>query len=149
MVIDTLSHASNYAPLGDRIHRALTWMRETDMAALAPGRHTIDGDAIFALIQDVVTKPADQGVWEAHRRYLDIQAPLTGDEAIGYAPIETLEVTQAFDEARDFCLLRGEGTLQHMRPGMFALLWPQDAHMPGIAVGGPRAIRKVVVKVLV
>lgn len=149
MVIDTLTHASTYGSLGSRIERAFTWLRENDVASLSAGRHEIDGDAVFALVQDITTKPAGQGVWEAHRRYLDIQAPVTGDENIGYAPIHTLEVTQAYDEARDYCLLRGEGTLQHLRPGMFALLLPQDAHMPGIAVGGPQAIRKVVVKVLV
>lgn len=149
MILDLFESASIYAPISPRIARAFAWMRETDVAALPAGRHTIEGDAVFALVQAITTKPYAQGVWEAHRRYLDIQAPLTGEECIGYAPLGALSVTQAFDEAKDFCLLSGQGTLQRLRPGMFALLWPQDGHMPGIAAGEPMAIKKVVIKVLV
>lgn len=149
MVLDTFDNAAHYETLNPRFARAFRWLRETDLLAAAAGRHDIDGDAVYALIQDVTTKPREQGVWEAHRRYLDIQAPLTGEEAIGYAPIDQLKVTQAFDVAKDFCLLEGDGVLLRLRPGMFSLLWPQDGHMPGIAVGAPAPIRKVVVKVLV
>ena len=149
MVIDSLHHSQMYAGLSQRIGRALDWLRVTDLTAVPIGRHEIDGDALFVLVQDITTKPLEQGVWEAHRRYLDIHAPLTGDENFGYAPLEALEVTQAYDEAKDFCLLRGAGTLQRVSPGMFVLVWPQDAHMPGIALGAPQAVRKVVIKALV
>lgn len=149
MVLDTFENSAMYEAINPRFARAFKWLRETDLLKAAAGRYDIDGDAVFALIQDVTTKPDEQGVWEAHRRYLDIQAPLTGEERIGYAPLASLEVSQAFDEAKDFCLLKGEGAWLRLRPGMFALLWPQDGHMPGIMEGAPKQIRKVVVKVLV
>ena len=149
MILDKIEHSALYAPISPRIAKALAWLREADVKALPAGRHDIDGDAIYALVQDIVTKPAEEGVWEAHRRYLDIQSPVTGHERIGYAPLEALTVTRPYDEAGDYCLLSGDGVLQRLTPGMFAMLLPQDGHMPGIAADEPRAIRKVVVKVLV
>ena len=36
----------------------------------------------------------------------------------------------------------------HLMPGIFAAFFPQDAHMPGVSVGGsPAFVKKVVVKI--
>ncbi len=43
----------------------------------------------------------------------------------------------------------GEGDFLALGPGDFMLLFPEDAHMPRIAVGAPAPVRKVVVKIAV
>ena len=52
------------------------------------GKIPIQGDQVFALVQDNTTKPRAQGTWEAHRKYIDVQFLTAGVEEIGYANIK-------------------------------------------------------------
>jgi YhcH/YjgK/YiaL family protein len=147
MIIDRISHAGNYAGLGDRIKAGLDWLASTDLPAMEPGRYELDGSNLYVLIQANETKTRDSGKWEAHRRYIDIQYLFAGHEQIGYAPVETLRPEGSFDEDRDFQLLQGTGDYLTLETGTFMILYPQDAHMPGLAISQPQLARKAVVKV--
>lgn len=148
MIIDTVDNGSLYAGLGPRIARALAWVRETDLAALAPGRHDIEADQVYALVSEYTTKLPDQGRWEAHRRYLDLQCLASGAESFGYAPAATLQAGEYIPE-KDITWLAGEGRFVRLEPGRFVIVWPADAHMPGMAEGAPAPVKKVVVKIAV
>jgi YhcH/YjgK/YiaL family protein len=148
MVVDSLSNAGTYRRLGARIAAALDYLGRTDFASLTPGRYAIDGDALFALVQDYTSKPEADGRWEHHRRYIDAQFVVSGVERIGYAPASSLD-TGPFDAERDIAFLTGSGSFVTIPAGHVMLLWPDDAHMPGIAAGEPCAVRKVVVKIAV
>jgi len=43
-----------------------------------------------------------------------------------------------YDEVKDFQALQAEGDFITVRPGMFVIFAPQDAHMPNIAGAEPR-----------
>jgi YhcH/YjgK/YiaL family protein len=146
MILDTLNNAAGYFGLGERLARGLAYLRETDLRALAPGQYEIEGSDLFAIVQDYATKPLAQGRWEAHRRYIDIQYVVEGVERFGFASTERLKIVSE-EEAKDVVWFEGEGDFFALREGMFAILKPQDAHMPGIAVCEPAPVRKVVVKV--
>lgn len=146
MIVDEIRNARLYAGMGRRIARALEWMAQTDLGALAPGRVEIDGDRVFALVSDYTSKPREEGRWEAHRRYLDLQIVAAGIELIGYAPLTSLTAGEYIAE-KDIVWLEGDGSLVTMTPGRFMLLWPGDAHMPGLAAADPSPVRKVVVKI--
>lgn len=88
--------------------------------------------------------------FEAHRRYADIQAVLDGQERICIHPTDQLALETAYDEERDLLFLTtpDEPTTDLvMRPGSFAFLLPQDAHMPMVALKAPSSVKKVVVKI--
>lgn len=146
MVIDLISNASLYRPLGPGIARALEFLQRTDLAALEPGRHPLDGDRVYALVSEYLSKRPEEGRWEAHRRFVDLQCVIRGVERIGYAPVGRLEA-QPYDEAKDLMRLSGPGEFLTIGPGEFVLLWPGDAHMPGVAGGDPAPVRKLVVKI--
>ncbi|MFW6032005.1 MAG: YhcH/YjgK/YiaL family protein [Phycisphaeraceae bacterium] len=86
-------------------------------------------------------------MWEAHRRYADVQYVVTGREQLGVAPLEAMSETQPYDPERDVALYEGEGTLVALRPGSVAVLFPQEVHMPATPLGDPAEVRKVVIKV--
>jgi YhcH/YjgK/YiaL family protein len=146
VVIDQIANAYLYLALGSRIGRALEFLRHTDLASLEPGRHELDGDRIYALVSEYVSKRPDYDRWEAHRRYIDLQCLASGTERIGYAPADRLD-PGTYDDARDMLRLSGPGEFLTLRPGDFMLLWPGDAHMPGVAVDEPSPVKKVVVKI--
>jgi YhcH/YjgK/YiaL family protein len=148
MVIDTLDNAGLYAGLGPRIAHALAWIRDADLAGLAVGRHEIDGDAVYAIVSEYTTKGPGEGRWEAHRRYLDLQCVAAGREMFGYAPVATLRAGDYIAE-NDITWLTGDGHVVALEPGRFVIVWPGDAHMPGMAEGAPAAVKKVVVKIAV
>ncbi len=146
MIIDQLINGSFYYSLNSRIEAALRYLQETDFATLPVGKYEIDGTHVFALVQELTTKPLEQGFWEAHRRYLDIHCVLAGVERIGFAHIDGL-IGGQYDTEKDFQVLKGEGAFCTAVPGMFVLLMPYDAHMPCMAVTDPVPLRKVVMKV--
>lgn len=134
--------------LAERLMLGLKFLKEGDVLSLLPSRIELDGNKVFAMIQHYDTKPKEQGVWEAHRKYIDIQYVAQGQELMGYANLEHLQAGD-YDAEKDFVLLKGEGSYVLMKPGTFVILGPQDAHIPQVAVDVPQPVKKVVVKVAV
>lgn len=149
MILDSLSNASLYAQLSPRLAEGFRFLRSANLKTLAVGRVEVAGPSVFALVQDYQTKPVEQGFWESHRRHIDIQYVVSGAERIGHAPIDTLRVTDPFDDEKDLIKYAGGGDFVTVREGQFTVFFPHDGHMPGIRVDGPVAVRKVVVKVAI
>lgn len=148
MIVDRLDNAALYFGLGERITSALRYLKDNDCTKLPVGKIPIRGEQIFALVQDNTTKPRDQGVWEAHRKYIDVQFVAAGVEEMGYANISTLTVKTPYEEKVDYVLFEGTGSFVTVPAGSFTIFFPGDGHIPGSAVDGkPAAVRKVVVKV--
>ena len=148
MIVDTLSNSSLYRDLSPRIALAFGYVRDTDFERPAAGTFEIDGRQVYAIVQDYATLDRTQGAWEAHRRYIDLQYVVSGAERIFYAHVSRLTPGR-YDPARDLLPLTGEGDALTLGPGDFMLLFPEDAHMPRIAVAAPGTVRKVVVKISV
>lgn len=151
MIQDTLDHSAAYEVLGPRFPKAFDFLRGVD-GTQATGRHEIDGDRIFALVQTYFTKPAGSALFEAHRKYIDVQYVHNGRETIFWAPLAVMEEeTMAYDGAKDAALwkLVGDVTPLRLGPGHFAILFPQDAHAPCVEWGGREEVFKVVVKIAV
>ena len=146
MIIDRLDNAATYKGLGRGITAALQFLRQTDLKAMPVGRHVIDGDTLFALVQEYATRPRAEATWEAHRKYIDVQYVISGEEIIGYANIERLKA-DPYKDADDYSPLHGAGDFVTVPAGSFMILWPQDAHAPCLAVTQPLSVKKVVIKI--
>lgn len=148
MVVDRIAHAGLYTGLSPRLGRALEHLASTDWTDVPVGRHLVDGEALVAIVSDYQTQSADRVPWEAHRQYIDVQYVHRGIERLGHAPLETLSV-ESYDADRDLVTATGAGTFLTLTAGAFAILWPHDAHRPGVWVDGPTLVRKIVLKVAV
>ena len=149
MIIDKLSNAKQYYGLSKRIEKAFKFLEGMDLLKLEIGKHEIEGNIIFAVVSEYETKIIEQGKWEAHRKYLDIQFVISGKEKIGYAYINEMKVSTEYNEVKDVLFLEGEGNLLLVNEGTFAIFAPQDVHMPGIRTKDGEHVKKVVVKILV
>ncbi|MCB0106950.1 MAG: YhcH/YjgK/YiaL family protein [Caldilineaceae bacterium] len=159
MIIDRLSNlnasfypslfaAAGTSGLVSRLQAGFNYLQQTDLSAVPAGTVQIDGDRVFAMIQEYNTKPRAQGFWESHRKYIDIQYVVSGVEQMGYVNIA--QVTNgAYDADKDLIMHEGSGSFILLPAGMFTLLFPNDVHMPQIAVDNPHPVKKVVVKVAV
>ena len=148
MIIDQLNNAAFYFGISERLETAFRFLEETDPSTLQPGRIEVQGNDVYAMVQHYESRPLEKGKWEAHQRYIDIQYLFEGVERMGYANIEQVTLGD-YDEVKDFQALQAQGEFFTVRPGMFVIFAPQDAHMPNIAAGEPRANKKIVMKVRV
>ena len=147
MIADHIRNAALYYGMSPRLAKALRYLAETDFSRIAPGKVDLDGADLYAMISEYTTKPVAETKWEAHRKYIDVQFLVTGQEGIAVADLPTLKPAAPYDEAKDFQLLEGSGWSLSLKAHMFAIFFPHDAHMPCIAEGAPAPVRKVVVKV--
>jgi len=148
MIADRLTHAQWYAAITPRIQRAFEFLNSTDLSALPVGRLELDGSRLYVLVQAYQSKLPEQGKWEAHRRYIDLQYVAEGCEQIGYAHLSRLALGD-YNPEKDFQALTGQGDFITLNAGDFMLLFPQDAHMPGMALGESAPVKKIVVKIAV
>jgi YhcH/YjgK/YiaL family protein len=148
LIVDTLGHLlENEAAYGEKIQAGLRFLRDTDFAGQAAGRHEVD-ENMFYFINEYETKDAGECFWEAHRINLDLHYILEGTERIGYAAIEQLAVKEEYNAEKDAVFFTG--ALQSAvtaGPGALVVCYPQDGHMTGIEAGRKEAVRKVVLKI--
>lgn len=147
MIIDRIENAALYYPLHPKLKQAFDYIAQIDIHTLPVGRHEID-NSMYVLVQEYITKPKSEGKWEAHRRYIDLQYVVQGAEGMGYTNIHNLEQGEYMPE-KDFLPLFGEGEQLALRSGYFVLLFPEDAHMPSMALGESKPARKIVIKIAV
>ena len=149
MIYDTLEHLDAYRGVHPGVMRGLELLRDTDFSQWEDGRHEIDGERLFVLLQSYETK-LENDTPEAHKKYIDIQYLLSGQELMGVGPLEEMtEEVEARPEG-DIWFYHGPLSELLLSGSRFTALWPGDAHAPCIAVDQKSVpCRKCVVKVRV
>lgn len=148
MLYDTLNHIDQYEGIHTGVMKGLRYLAETDFSAMPDGRLELDGKNLFILLQSYDTKEVPKPA-EAHKKYIDIQCILEGEELVGVAPLEEMTGEADANPDGDIWHYYGDTQMLSLRPGRFIVLWPGDAHAPAIAPGGKAAAaRKCVVKIL-
>jgi YhcH/YjgK/YiaL family protein len=150
MIYDRLENLNLYCQPGTRLYRALVYARDVAHTA-ADGRTDIDGDNLYASVATYDTCERDERRFEAHRKYIDVQALLEGEESIDVSLEKGLPMIEAYDEKKEVMFLKPP---QHfasleMRSGYFAVFYPHDIHRPGCRLRGKQQVRKIVLKVAV
>jgi biofilm protein TabA len=150
MILDSLARADVYRPLGPRIAAGFDYLAGFDPGTPL-GRHLIDGEDLFAVVQEYETAPATEKRFESHLRYIDIQYLVSGRERMLHAPADTLHVQTPYRDEKDVAFYDDPPVSSSVLvlPGQFALFYPADGHKPGLMAGGRDAVRKVVLKVRV
>jgi len=148
MILAKLAEAERYAALHPLFARAFAFLRGTDLDALAPGKHTIDGEQLFAIVEAGAGRTRAEAKLECHRRYIDIQLVLEGVDEMGWKPLaECVDPATDYDAARDIRFFDDTpASWIATPPGSFCLFFPDDAHAPLVSAG---RIRKVVLKIAV
>jgi biofilm protein TabA len=148
MILDSLADYHRYTGIHPAFGQAFHFLVYTDLAAMTPGRHPIDGDRLYVSIDSTDGRGRDAARLEAHRRYIDIQLTLDGAEEIGWRPRADCRMPSgSFDEQKDIGFFddRPDSWIQ-VTPGRFAIFFPEDAHAPLAGLG---RLRKGIVKVAV
>jgi YhcH/YjgK/YiaL family protein len=150
MISDTITNRHIYAAISPRIKAALDYLATTDFSAMEAGRYEIDGNNLFVLVQKYDSIPKEQGKWECHRKYIDIQFIAEGVEQIGFRNIDGMKVVTEYNPEKDIAFLSGEGDYVTVAKDSYCIFFPQDAHKPKVALKNiPGPVRKIVIKIKV
>ena len=148
MIIDHIRNAHIYTHVSIQISKAFDFIKNTNLAELELGRYDIDGDAIFALVQEYDTKDATDCQMESHFKHIDLQYIITGQERMGLAT-KGKQKTSIQDIENDYALYHGTPSFVLFEQGMFGIYFPDDLHMPCIQIDEPLYVKKVVIKIRV
>lgn len=145
MIMDAIARGTAYAALHPGFATAFAFLREKDLGALADGRYDLDGDRVYVLVMTVDGRGQAGAKFEAHRRYIDIQAVVSGNEVMGWSPVAACRQPLPFDAAKDVGFYADAPASWVTVPaGSFAVFFPEDVHAP---LAGSGTVKKVVVKV--
>ena len=148
MIYDIIANKDLYTAMGDKYVKAFAFIENAMKNGVETGRHDIDGDEVYANVSAYETK-AD-GVYEAHKNYIDLQFVLEVHEQIFWKNIKDCEITKEYEADGDYMLLNAEEpVVLDMPAGSFAILYPEDVHAPGRAYRAASAVKKIVVKIKV
>ena len=146
MILASLRNKETYYPLCPRFEKAFEWLERTDIANLAVGRHTIDGDDIFVNVSELDLRPRTEAALEVHDAYIDIQIVVGGEEEFGWSRRENLTTPRGeFDATKDIQFWQDTPEMFYtVREGEFTILMPEDAHAPMLGKG---RVKKLIIKV--
>jgi len=132
----------------ERWNKAFQFLREQNLAELEKGRYELEGADLFVNVDEYVTRNEEEVLFEAHKKYADIQVLISGEEKIGVLPVDATTVSIPYNEEKDIMFLTAEQENYRIaKPGKFFLFFPDDAHRPTVKLVENSPVRKIVVKV--
>jgi len=147
MIYDHIRNQALYRPLHPRISRALDYINGFD-PEMADGKVELDGENLLAIVQSYETRVPANKKMESHRRYVDLQYILSGEETLFHRQIESLVVKEPYEEERDVQFYHdADDQSLVLRAGDFCILFQHDGHKPGCVYCQARTIRKIVFKI--
>ncbi len=148
MVYDKIEYFETYKGLSVDIFEGLKFLKQA-IPNMKSGAYDIN-PRVKAIVSEYTTKEINENGYEAHRDYIDIQYLISGKEVINSLPLEYLQETKPYNKEIDAAFYEEV----EMKPqklqlgnGYFAILFPQDGHMPQLCVSEPSKVKKVVIKV--
>lgn len=148
MIIDKAENYKTYLGISKRIDKALELMKtvSTDTPC---GKYEVMGDELYYIVSEPQMRKKEEGKFEAHKKYIDLQYMLRGGEYMVYSPLDKLKLDEVRPESEDCTFYTGEGVAVKADAGSFYMVFPQDAHMPGCYEDKPTGVKKAIFKIKV
>ena len=152
MIVYPLTEFAKNPNLSPKMRKAIDFLLKPETAQLQDGTYQIDGSRIYAQVQTYRTSLPDKILFEAHRKYIDIQYILEGNEIISCLNLEDINIVRPYDPKYDICFglpRMTDGIQLKLAAGDMVVFFPEHAHAPKLTMSGPARVRKIVVKVSV
>lgn len=150
MIIDTIENLPLYHILETKEEAWIQdFCKKTEEENTKEGRTEFSGEDLYALVQIYNTRTTEESVMEAHRKYLDLQYIVEGEEYFYIHKTSKCKVKEDQTPEKDFIFLECNKPEVKVKAekGMFVLLFPQDAHMPCIQTEQKKRVKKIVFKI--
>lgn len=151
MIASSIYANEDLSKYPNSIQTAVEYVKSHDFTTMEPGEYPIDGDKIYAKVFDLTSKEIKDTMPEIHKKYIDVQFWVSGQEMMGYAPKKADYPVLEAHEDQDLYFLGSVPDEIFIKAiqGDYMVFFPSDVHRPGTVVDGAETYRKVVVKVRV
>ncbi len=130
--------------------KAFEYLKTQDLKSLEEGKYELEGDGLFAVVSEYMTRSLDESKYEAHKKYADIQYLISGEEKMGLIGLDKTEVTIPYNEENDIVFVDApDENLLMANDQLFFIFFPEDAHRPCMMIDEKTPIKKIVLKVRV
>ena len=99
MIYDKIDNIDTYTGLSEDIWKGLEWIRDVN-PNIENGVYQIN-PRVKAIVSEYESKLENEYGYEAHKKNIDIQYLLSGEERIACLPIERLKEIQPYNEEID------------------------------------------------
>jgi biofilm protein TabA len=148
MIFDRIENLSRHdVPQAGAIS---AFLRSNDPLKLAVGEIEIQGRELFVRTSKYETKKPENGKFETHRAYADLQYVVKGEEIIQTAPTDVLKPLTEYDIKGDYQFFKVTRSIssQLVRTGEFMVFFPGEAHRPCCSPHNfPVRVKKLVFKI--
>lgn len=146
MIIDSLKNIAQYKMIPE-LSRVIDSIVQGNWKEFPLGKTEMDGEHLFVYMQEYDSKEAKEVRGESHRRYIDLQCVISGEEIIGYQVLEGQKVLEEIPEKDVVFYPNTDMTKLRMRAGMFAVFFPGEIHAPCQISGQRERVKKAVFKI--
>ena len=144
MIFDLIENLNEYISLNPKIANGLKELNEVEIDY----NKLFDFDGGYLFFQEVTTNPIDEGTFEAHKKYMDIQIVLDGSEYVAWAPINQLVVEVEYNAEKDVVRLNGSPKeIMKINKGMAYICLPHDGHKALKHINQATKYKKAVIKI--
>ncbi len=146
MIYDHIKNIGLYKGLTPALDTALDYISAAKMP-LENGTTMLE-NGVKVIVSEYMTKLEEPKGYEAHLKFLDIQYVLDGEEGVKISPLEYLKPCTEYNVEKDRTnYYETDAPVLTIGNGYFVVVWPDDAHMPCMAVGESKLVKKITVKV--
>lgn len=134
--------------VGKKVRDAINYLLAMNKDNLKCGVYNVNGDFFYKVIEyDTISK--ENCVYEAHKKYVDIQYIIEGIEQININNSNLMEPICNYDEEKDIVSFKyiEENTCVILCKGSFVVLYPKDAHCGCLEVNDTSHVKKIIGKV--
>ncbi len=147
--INIRTFAIEYHKNPKRWKQTFSFLKETDLKNLPEGKHELDGEKLFIAVSEYNSKEKADTKYEAHKKYIDIQYLISGEEQMGLTTLDKVKISEPYNAEKDLAFYSFEGGIyQKATSGNFFIFFPEDVHRPCIKTKESTPVKKLVVKLL-
>ena len=148
--VNKRSLAVHYHNNPGRWDKAFQFLKTANLKEMALGKQELDGEHLFVSVDDYITKDKSETKYESHKKYIDIQYVIEGEELMGMTTLDKAKVSEPYNEEKDLAFYEFEGG-EYIRttPKNFVIFFPEDLHRPVMKVNENSRVKKIVVKILI
>lgn len=148
MVYDKLDNAALYENMHKGFKKAFDFLR--DYKGMPSGKIAIDGDDVYASVNnEAAAKEINLAKFETHKKYIDIQYILQGEEKFGIQGVSSLKENTPYDEKKDIAFYDGspeKASFINFKANDFIIVFPNDGHLPCCKANG-LPLKRIIIKV--
>ncbi len=150
--IDINTFAAHYAAHPERWKTVFNYLATQDLKNVALGVSELTPD-VRLIVQEYETRPivtADKVLYERHKKYIDVQCIITGEEMHGASKQGTGVECIPYKDSDDIMFYTVyDVPFYIIRSGYFTIFFPDDMHTTNYGFGDVTNVRKLVFKVKV